>query len=178
MKAIFLKTALFLLFLFYSVASFAQTKAETEQWILDKLRTYGSGTFVRSWSDSFDTRQYRFEGNYLIYSYKGFVKGFATDNWYKKEYQYRIPIWALKSVRFVRSDDQDWLSFTLDNYCKDCTLSIKDLENNNWSKPRETTEMKIEFKSSDPEENFIERFQKAIVHLKSFYPKPTVKETF
>lgn len=42
----------------------------------------------------------------------------------------------------------------------------------------EITSVVIPFKS-DPEENFIERFKKAIEHLQTFYPKPEKKkETF
>lgn len=43
----------------------------------------------------------------------------------------------------------------------------------------ENTSVILDFKTNDPEENFIERFNKAIKHLQTFYPKPAKKkETF
>lgn len=183
MKAIFLKTALFVLVFFYSVASFAQTKQETEQWILEKLQYFAksiNGEFIhgettRDYVGYYFTPRVRIKNGYFEIE-KLFRSSLAKD---AEEHIFSVekfPVWAIRHVQLNdRKDFSADLTFYIEDYCKACTVSYL-LEGR-------TNDIKVaasmRFSSADPEENFIERFNKAINHLKTFYPKPKAKkETF
>jgi len=137
-------------------------------------------------------------------SYNNLRGGREHYTLYKIRY-WSFPIWAIGTVTLGREGDygysgyssysSTYLNFNVDKYTKDyCTYTYSDaklIPNNSTSRSHQlenymketkrlassSSTMRIQFKE-DPEEDFINRFNKAIQHLKTFYPKPVKKETF
>lgn len=198
MKNTILKPLLSLIILVSFSASYGQTKQETEKWILDKLRLYGS--------DTYKSKYYDLNGHTFIYSFE------KNDI----NFRYQIPVWAIKYVSL--GPGNSFLVFNLKKYCKECKFEKRwqkksyrykevpyyeyeygwgqngqtkekvrktkrvQIDNGYETKSitdNEFTGFEVHLKTDDPEQDFIGRFNKAIQHLQSLYPKqPITKETF
>jgi len=142
---------------------------------------------------------------YIDASYNGRGGGTSYRNKYTIR-NWTFPIWAIGEVT-LRSENKNgydegyseysdtFLNFNVDKYSKEyCEYKYtkaRMIPNNSlsrteqWEKYMEETEqlafsntvLRISFQN-DPEEDFVNRFNKAIQHLKTFYPKPLKKETF
>ena len=183
----------------------AQSRQETETWLLSKLNLYTTKEYKGNYSYTESNRNFSFDGTYFTYSYNYYNGKSGTIT-------YKIPIWAIENVTLTRDSNYSsysTLQFTLENYCKSCYFENKWQEQKRklvtyYKEPMFPGQKKIqktkyvndgfihksnsssavksfEIKSFafDPEENFMARFNKAIKHLKTLYPKkPQKTETF
>jgi hypothetical protein len=194
--------------LLFVTNSYSQTKQESEKWILDKLKLY-SKNFTTNNYFSYKKPTFKLDGNNLIINYKYSEGVFTINGlkkttipiWaikdirmieYEDSYGYKV-------YNF---------KFNLEKYCKECSINerweetgykrveyesvnkygrkvikTKRLANRIYTKKyrnqKEVTSVDVRFVSKDPEENFVARFNKAIKHLQTLYPKQVKKkETF
>lgn len=182
--------------------AYSQTKEETENWILDKLRThfnyeinYSSRLDVATKSnEDINSFVVDFKDGFLYLNYKF---NYSLEFPLRKEngeerIEYKIPIYALGEAFCYESEARDnilrnrFIISLSDYYCDNCGGKFKlaryyDIINTGknkigeWNIPKSVT---IPIKRCQPEEDFVNRFNKAIQHLKTFYPKPVKKETF
>lgn len=182
--------------------AYSQTKEETQNWILDKLKKHFNydisysrrldvatlsnediNSFIVDFKDGFLYLSYKF--NYSLLFPLRSEKG-------EEIIEYKIPIYSLLEASCSQNTARDNIlknRFSIllsEYYCDNCGGKFKlsrhsDIVNqgkdiiDGWKKP---TVISIPIESCQPEEDFINRFNKAIKHLKTFYPKPVKKETF
>lgn len=192
------KKTILMLSVLISSACFSQTKQETEDWILQKLRKYK----VES-----ERAEFFFDGSNLNIVWKN------TSELKTKE-QFIIPVWAIQNILLTSENGVAKITFHVDKYCTGCKGIIEGRKKRykkeyyyetkyGWEQGRQVSRkvekskrvpdgyetyrdektqpggFKFRFKSTDPEENFINRLNKAIRHLQTLYPKkPANKETF
>tara|TARA_R110001632_G_scaffold6324_5_gene25885 strand:- start:68846 stop:69373 length:528 start_codon:yes stop_codon:yes gene_type:complete len=175
-----MKNFFLLLTIFFLTNSYSQTKQETEDWILSKLRKYtpkGESELKNGYNQS--NRTFSFDGVNFYYSYTSY-RGYSRRN-----FKYTIPVWAILKVD--QESHYGNLIFSLQKYCTECKSNEKWVKNRylnkgiiNMSEDRtKFTDVDIIRFQKDPEEDFINRFNKAIKHLQTLYPKkPITKEKF
>jgi hypothetical protein len=188
------KITVFVFFIILNVSS--QTKQETESWILGKLNLYGRE----------NSRNFKLDGNNLIYTYKNYdetFNEFIIPIWSIEQVKIEsinYPNYILKF--YLKNYCKNCTSRTFGKKNKWKSVTIYETKYS-WENGRQVkrevpksksvkdgysdfSEIKSEIKSfevlitkSDPEEDFIARFNKAIMHLQSLYPKkPQKTETF
>jgi len=203
LKPFKMKKTLFIITLLLNfTGAFSQTKEETQNWILDKLKKHFNydidhsdydypstlsnediNSFIVDFKDGFLYLSYKF--NYSLVFPARSEKG-------EERIEYKIPIYSLREASCLQSTASDNIlknRFSIllsEYYCDNCGGKFKLSRHSSivnqgkdiidgWKKP---TVITIPIKSCQPEEDFINRFNKAIQHLKTFYPKPVKKETF
>lgn len=183
-KTLFLKTILLFALSFSVTLSFAQTKEDTEKWILEKIKlhkneeynNYDNSNFSNSTITQFNAV---IQDALLIiswtenYRHRWSSRGRWED--VQEDYIYQIPIYEIRSATLEKHRYSNHLVIYADCvFDNRCYKKTGNFESNNGYFP-------IPFRYA-PEENFIERFNKAIKHLKTFYPAPPKpekkKETF
>lgn len=194
------KITVFVFFIFLN--AFTQTRQETETWLLSKLNLYTAKEHKDNkahYGYSESKKTFSFDGTYFTYSYNYYESNSGSMT-------YRIPLWAIENVTLHTGGT---LIFKLESYCKSCYSEHKWQEQKRkfvdyYKEPMFPGQKKIKKtkfvndgfieKSSssstvqyfeikgflyNPEEDFIARFNKAIMHLQSLYPKkPQKTETF
>lgn len=192
------KKILFLTLFFISI-SYSQTKSETENYIINKLKLYAKKSTTH-------TISYYLDGTSLSITYD------PIDDRYEKK-RYVFPVWAITAISLTNNGGYPNLYFSFDKYCKSCKKYVSGYKQKykteyytaykyGWEYGKQVkrpveksrrvkdgytrydnetliTSTDVEFTSSDPEEDFIGRFIRAINHLKTLYPpKPKSDDLF
>jgi hypothetical protein len=169
MKSIFLIGLILM-----SIDSLAQSKEDTESWILDKLRmyvrtSYDKDPIVDGDRSKKEDYSFYFNDNYLVVTY---TQSYTTKDLTRKIPSRRctemIPIYDIESITMSSSRSILYISTN-----KETILSKAEKPENNMV----SSILSMGF-SEDGETDLIARINKAFKHLKAFYKKPVVKETF
>ena len=168
--------------LFMSFYGYSQTKVETENWIIDKINKYWKIKYNDGDFYGKSGRFYFSSGN-IIVSEKGV--NHSDCNSESVEDITTFPIWAIDKVlidkKFYKFPS---LIIQFTPYCEECTF-IRDSDvikrygsefcfvKMKKKKLSKLKQVKMYLIDSDPEKDFVDRFNKAITHLKTFYPKPS-----
>jgi hypothetical protein len=179
-----------------SLQSFSQTKSETEQWILDKLRTtiqeFNESHSIGSSTDIFSPMSrhrhydysFYFDSEYLVIEYKNRYtvgKEVNPDGVEEKRIKILIPVNNINEIKRLKQENV-WSPkkyVTCDQIEITTQPSSIKYFNGGFEELKHNSE--IINLSNENDENLAERLKKAIFHLKQFYPqkqKETKKETF
>tara|TARA_R110001606_G_scaffold372091_2_gene529097 strand:+ start:402 stop:992 length:591 start_codon:yes stop_codon:yes gene_type:complete len=194
MKNIFLGVTFFII-----ASSYSQTKQETENYIINKLKLYSK-------KSNYYKIEFNLDGSSLKVTHNP-----IDDRFEKKTYV--IPIWAIESISITRNNNSSKLYFTLNKYCKSCKKYISGYKQKykreyytayeyGWAYGKQTKKQVeksrrvkdgysryenqdviasfyIDFTSADPEEDFLGRFIRGMNYLKKLYPqKPKSNDLF
>lgn len=150
------KTIMTIVLLATVSGAYSQTKEETEKWIMEKINLYKQSEVTVTLENGY----------------------FQIHRDYEISHKYSFPVWAIKNAGIA-----EWNSRYLEYKFSECFECYWTHENSINSKDKGTTNKAtnavIDLKlAGEPEEGFSNRFNKAIQHLKTFYPKFVKKETF
>lgn len=186
-----------LLFLILSTTVFSQTKSETEQWILEKLRNniqdFNEGNYVQiSDPPSATSRSYNYQFSFdtgsLVVQFTKRVVSPRFDgmkyNFEAKDYSIKmlIPIYDINEITKTKDvnvliPSKHWA--TCDQVeISTLTTTIKYFENDFEDLKESSITLNL---LNENDENLASRLQKAFTYLKQFYSKPqknTKKEIF
>lgn len=164
------------LFIFLSfviaITTYSQTKKETEDWLLQKLRKYTKESTISGWLiktnyTKYTNYKFSFDEEYLVVSYNQqyFSEGEAGELQSCTE---KLPIYDFESI-------------LINNITANIFISTKGktvlTSYDNFSTHTVSTQVSFLF-NSNAETDLQERMQKAFVNLKKFYAKPKSKEVF
>ena len=145
-----MRKILYFILLLLTLSINSQTKKETQLYILNKLKMYVDQSDDYIISFSMDQSGFWFE-------YKPETKNLNTR-------KYSFPLWSIDKISLHSRN----LTFYLNNYCSTCLVQITGNQN------QQIKSFTLGLKSAYPEEDFLGRFQRAIDHLKTMYPKKPV----
>ena len=160
----------------------AQTKLETEKWLVNKLNKYSAGYYADV-PKNYGAVERRYQDNYSFSISSTFLVIQFNEYYAYRETTYRwkkkimIPINGIAKFNKkseIYSDVKNCLELILYKN----RIYIESDNNKNKSINYIADSYTIPF-NFELEDNLVVRMNKALIHLKKFYPRPTMpKETF
>lgn len=171
----------------------AQTKEETINWINEKVekQNKAGGFYYRLFSEKYGskkTKNIKFDiiNGVLTLSYELDDSSDGINYKPVSLISYlMIPVYAIDSIYENASENTSnerlsdkWIELKLNKWLSkenNCTQRSTNYKNPALYSEWKTEKVEIPV-NTELEENLLERFKKAITHLKTFYPKPTAKK--
>lgn len=195
-----MKKIVLLFVILYSITLCSQSKQDTETWILEKLRLYQleiGDNKVQNYLDGSNLKV-SIRSKKTVYDQKDIIIPlWAIENVFLKKkngsagLEFKLKKYCKECKVIVKGRKQKyrneyyevtkygWEQGRQVSWKEEKRKRVPDGYENTYNETTELDTLWLNFKTSDPEEDFIARFNKAIKHLQTLYPKkPEKKETF